>query len=276
MTTTTVQVGNVRIDAIYDMNFDVDKDRIFPSVEAEAWTGLDSFVTDEDKVRLTIVCYLIRSGGRVILCDTGLGTIPGTESPGELLEGLAAVGVQPEDIDTIVFTHLHRDHVGWNVQWENGTPELVFPNARHLIHRAEWSHSTAPERRENPAVQQQLLPLEALGALDLLDEAITALTPEVDVIATFGHTPGHMSIDVHSDGEHAFVQGDVVVHHVLLARPEWEPRFDFEPKGARTLRERELDRWAEEHLLIAANHFPWPGFGYIEKAEAGWSWRPLD
>ena len=270
----TLRVGDVRIDALYDMPFDIDRERIFPSVSDEDWAGLEDHLTAEGKVRLEIVCYLIRSQGNTILCDTGLGKFPGTEDPGHLLEALAATGVRPEEIDSVVFTHLHGDHVGWNVDWSSGEPKAVFPNAKYVIQKTEWEHFASPERKDSPSSQRQLLPIEALGSLQLLS-GDHSFTDEVKAIVTSGHTPGHMSLEIASQGERALVQGDVVVHHVLLPRPLWEPRFDFEPEGARKLRGRMLPQWAEERLLIIANHFPAPGYGYVEKDGDAWRWVPM-
>ncbi|MGE3985539.1 MAG: MBL fold metallo-hydrolase, partial [Dehalococcoidia bacterium] len=182
----TLKVGDVEVTAIYDMDFDVDRDRIFPSIAAEEWTGLEDFLTAEGKVRLTIVSYLIRSQGKTILCDTGLGVVPGTQQPGALMDGLRAAGAAPEDIDTVIFTHLHGDHTGWNITKVDGEPRLTFPNARYLIHELEWRHSSSPERASNPAFIERLQPLEPLGALTLLSGERTALTDEVTAVSTFG------------------------------------------------------------------------------------------
>lgn len=100
-------------------------------------------------------------------------------------------------------------------------------------------------------------------------------TDEVEAVVTAGHTPGHMSLDIASGGQRAFVQGDLVVHHTLLRRPGWAPRFDFERDDARSLRDSELRRWADERLLIIANHFPPPGYGHVEQDGEGWRWVPL-
>lgn len=270
----TLQVGDVRIDALYDMPFDIDPERIFPSVTADDWAGLEDHLTEDGKVRLEIVCYLIRSRGHTILCDTGLGKFPGTETPGHLLEALASTGVGPDEIDSVVFTHLHGDHVGWNVDWSGGEPRAVFSKAKYVIQKTEWEHFTGAERRDSPSAQRQILPLETLGNLELVSGS-HRFTDEVSAVVTAGHTPGHMSLEVMSQGDRALVQGDLVVHHVLLPRPLWEPRFDFEPDGARKLRDSELARWAEERLLIIANHFPKPGFGYVEKDGEAWRWLPM-
>ncbi len=271
---TTIQVGDVRIDALYDMPYDFDRERIYPTVAAEDWAGLEDYLTEEGKIRLEIVCYLIRSQGRTLLSDTGMGKIPGTEQPGHLLEELAALGVKPEEVDAVIFTHLHPDHIGWNIDWSSGQPNAVFPKAKYVIQQAEWNHSTSTERRESLAAQRQLLPLEELGQLEFISGG-HAFTEEVAAVATFGHTPGHMCLEIASGGERALVQGDLVVHHTLLPRPGWEPRFDFDPETARSLRDRELSRWAKERLLIIANHFPAPGYGYVEQDGDAWRWVPL-
>ena len=270
----TIQVGEVRIDALFDMPLDIDREMVYPKVAAEEWAGMEDYLSSEGKVRLEIVCYLIRSQGRTLLCDTGMGVARGTDQPGTLLEDLGSAGVKPEDIDAVIFTHLHPDHIGWNIDWSGEKPKATFPNAKYVIQRAEWDASTTAERRENPPAQRQLLPLEALGQLELISGS-HSFTDEVSAIDTSGHTPGHMSFEISSGGERALVQGDLVVHHTLLPRPGWEPRFDQDQETARELRDRELSRWAKEQLLIIANHFPTPGYGYVEKDGDGWRWIPL-
>jgi glyoxylase-like metal-dependent hydrolase (beta-lactamase superfamily II) len=269
-----IQIGGVRVDALYDLPLDVDRERIFPDVPEAEWSSVNECLTPEGKVRLEVVSYLIRTEGRTILCDTGMRRSPGDET-GRLLESLGEIGVAPDQVDQVVFTHLHGDHIGWNVEWTGEEARPVFARAEYIIQQAEWEHFVMTERRETPSVQRQLLPLERLGNLRLIAGACD-LTDEVRLVPTGGHTPGHMSLEIASGGERAFIQGDIAVHHVLLLRPDWTPRFDFDPPVARTLRDEVLDRWAQEGLLIVANHFPYPGYGYVAKSPGGWEWRPLE
>jgi glyoxylase-like metal-dependent hydrolase (beta-lactamase superfamily II) len=270
----TVNVGKVRIDAIHDTNFDLDPSRPFPQVTEETWKDYQEYLTPEGKVRLVIDVYLIRSEGRNILVDTGMRVAPGIEGEGHLLDGLRELGLQPEDVDTIFFSHLHGDHVGWNVSHDDGTPRATFPNARYVIQRSEWDYFTRPEVRERPNVVNQLLPLEELGVLELRDGDFD-LTGEVKAKVTNAHTPGHTILNIESEGERAFVFGDIAVHHVQLTEPDWFLQFDADAEAGRKMRWEYFDRLAVEGTLVIANHFPPPGYGHIVREGETWRWQPL-
>jgi glyoxylase-like metal-dependent hydrolase (beta-lactamase superfamily II) len=274
MTSETIHVGDVRIDAIHDTNFDLDPSRPFPQVPEETWREYQEYLTPEGKVRLVITCYLIRSQGHTMLVDTGMRVAPGVEGEGTLLDGLRGLGVQPEDVQTVVFSHLHGDHVGWNISRDDGQPRATFPNARYVIQRAEWEWFTRPEVRERPGVVNQLLPLEALGVLELRDGDFD-LTSEVRAHVTSGHTPGHTTLEIESKGQRAFVFSDIAVHHVQLAQPDWFLQFDSDAEAARRMRWEYFDRLAVEGTLVIANHFPAPGYGHIVSDGTTWRWRPL-
>lgn len=274
MATHTIHVGNVRIDAIHDTNFDLDPSRPFPEVSEETWEEYKEYLTPEGKLRLVITCYLIRSEGQTILVEAGMRYAPGIEGEGHLLNGLRDLGVQPEDVQTVVFSHLHGDHVGWNVSEDDGKHRATFPNARYIIQRSEWEHSTRPEMRERPNVMNQLLPLESLGVLELRDGDFD-LTSEVKARLSAGHTPGHTTFDIESEGEKAFVLSDIAVHHVQLTEPDWFLQFDAESEVARKMRREYFGRLADEETLVLANHFPAPGYGYIVAEGGTWRWRPM-
>ena len=284
-------VGNVEVSHLYDLvaDFAMTLDQLFPTVPAEAWEPYrreyPSLFGPGNAWRYHAGCYLIRSRGRTILVDTGVGpsslamaTWLGTG--GQLLDRLRAGGVSPEEVDTVVFTHLHPDHVGWNLQQEDGQYRPTFPRARYVAHRADWDTFQRPEVQQAMAgvagayVEQTLTPLESLGALDLADGE-RVLTEEVTALHTPGHTPGSMSLLIASGGERAIIVGDAIAHPAQVEHPDWGIAFDSDGETALRTRGQLLDRIEAEGLVLSACHFPEPGFGRVVRLEGRRSWQAL-
>jgi glyoxylase-like metal-dependent hydrolase (beta-lactamase superfamily II) len=232
--------------------------------------------------RSDYTCYLLRSPGRTLLVDTGMGPADGPlgllfQTGGRLLEKLAAAGVAPEDVQTVILGHLHPDHVGWNVQSRDGDYRLTFPRARYVVHRADWD---AFHRAEVQAhfpfafVEQTISPLERLGALELV-EGDRDLTPEVTLLHTPGHTPGHLSTLIASGADRALIWGDVAVHPAQVSEPDLNVMFDMDADTARATRRAVLDRVEAEGLTVAARHFPEPGFGRVVRLEGRRYWQAV-
>jgi glyoxylase-like metal-dependent hydrolase (beta-lactamase superfamily II) len=282
-------VGNVEVTHLYDLvaDFGMTLDQLFPTVTAEAWEpyrrAYPSLFGEGNAWRYHAGCYLIRSRGRTILVDTGvgpssLGLATWLGTGGELPERLRAAGVSPEDVETVVFTHLHPDHVGWNLQQEDGQYRPTFSRARYMAHRADWETFHRPEVQAAldgmaPAyVQQTLTPLEALGALDLIDGE-RSLTEEVTLLHTPGHTPGSMSLLITSESKRAIIVGDAIAHPAQVEHPEWGSAFDFDGETALRTRNQLLDRIEAEGLTLTACHFPEPGFGRVVRLEGRRCWQ---
>lgn len=156
-----------------------------------------------------------------------MATNPGTVTAfaggtdGRLLAELRAAGVGPEDVDTVFFTHLHPDHVSWNLSQEGGAPTPTFPSARYVFHQADWEAFRTPRDEEIFGLtfwQETLGPLENLGVIDFLSDE-RSLTSEITAIPTPGHTPGSMSLAVVSAGERALVMGDVFHGPAQVSEP---------------------------------------------------------
>lgn len=228
----------------------------FPTATPEQWRRADAFDPDTTTAGgewlLRFRCYAVRTADRLILLDTGIGPADSPAArwapvPGQLPAELAAAGIAPGDVDTVVITHLHTDHVGWAVVG-SGTP--YFPNAAYLLQRAEGEAVMSI----NPELRDRVLdPLRETQQLRLLD-GDTPLTPEVTVLATPGHTPGHQSVLVSARDEAVLVTGDLLVHPLQLLEPELPYALEMDPERAResrTARLRDLAGWPAATLATA-------------------------
>ena len=226
----------------------------------------------------------MRSEGRTILVNTGVGSAdsnPGMVTnmnggvDGRLINELQALGVQPEDVDIVFFTHLHPDHVGYNLSQRAPSARAMFQRARYVMHQADWETFGKKEVQEMFPFSywdETLGPLESLGILDLLSNE-SPLTSEVTAIPTPGHTPGHMSLLVNSDGQRAVILGDVAIHPAQVTESEWFFAFELDQAQANRTRQEFFDRLAAEGTTVAACHFPAPGFGRIVRTEGCRYWQ---
>ncbi len=216
--------------------------------------------------------------GRTILVDTGLGPKPvdAPEAPwGELMHDFEANGVRPADIDMVVMTHLHRDHVGWNLlmQGEKYTP--TFPNARYWMSAIDWEACHRPDVRDRfPNAPTCVWPLADLGLVEFMHGEHT-LTRDLTALPTPGHTPGHMSILITSQGERALILGDAAHNPAQLQETDWVSRADMDPEVTRQTRRALVERLEREQIVVAAGHFPAPGFGKVLRLQGRRYWQVL-
>jgi len=282
--TRTITVGKVTITAASDgdAEFPMRLDQLYPGVTAEDWRPFRERYPDAfagEGVRFQFNSYLVRSPGAMLLVDTGIGESPNPilgSAGGLLMGGLASAGVRPGEIDTVFMTHLHLDHIGWNV---DGAGRPRFPNARYVVHRADWEEFTSPQVLANPvfgpAIKASVEPLKAQGVLDLL-EGDHAPGPEVTALCTPGHTLGHMSLLIASGGEKALITGDVVGNPAQITNPDWSEPFDSDEALAVRTRTALLERIEAEGMkAVAAGHFPGGGFGSIVRLEGRRYWQAL-
>ena len=231
-----------------------------------------------DRMRLEIGCYVVRSQGKTILVDTGYGPGPFDYLGGlrgQLMEDLAARQVDPEEVDTVFHTHLHIDHVGWNTLQRDGKAVPTFPKARYLAHQADLEYFRKPEVQAAQSAPFMESCVESLVELGIFDTVVTDtnLTDEVRAVHTPGHTPGHMSLWVTSQGQRAFIEGDVLIHPAQVTEQEWDSRFDADWPVSNRTRSRLLDQLETEGTTVIACHFPLPGFGKVVRAEGRRYWQ---
>ena len=274
-----ITIGNVDIVAVLDM---VPPPRdpwmMFPTTAESDWHDHRNAL-ECGQLQLYYLHFFLRSEGKTIMVDTGMGPGPHPERgnrTGDLVNQLKLKGVDPEDIDVVAHTHLHGDHVGWNVDYTGEQPAATFPKARYLVPRLDWEHFTRPEIIGSaPQVTNSVIPLEGMGAMDLVDDEHT-ITGEVKMLTASGHTPGHMVIDITSQGERAMVVGDLLHSKVQVERPDWTAGVDTDKEDSRRNRERILDRAEAENIVIAAGHFhPDDHIGRVVRKEGRRYWHIL-
>jgi glyoxylase-like metal-dependent hydrolase (beta-lactamase superfamily II) len=234
------------------------------------------FADERGRLKMSIHALVVETPDRRIIVDTCLGNdkenrrIPGWNNlQGPFLSDLAAAGFPRQSIDTVLCTHLHVDHVGWNtmlVDGADGTKTWVptFPQARYLMGRVEFAHWQAERERDDMAAvfADSVAPIYAAGLADLV-ETDHRICDEVSLVPTPGHTPGHVSVRIASAGEEALITGDFMHHPCQIARPHWSSTADSDPAAARRTRERMLGELCEHPVLVIGTHFAGATAGHI-------------
>ena len=234
----------------------------------DAWLR-PHFVSEHGDAHLSVHTFVVETPGRRLLVDTCIGNdkrlpIPAwNQRQGPFLADLRAAGFPADSIDTVLCTHLHMDHVGWNTRLENGRWLPTFRNARHLWSRREYEYWDSEGSAENESVlAESVRPLYDAGLVDLVaDDHV--VSPEVRLEPTPGHTPGHVSVHITSRGEEAVITGDLMHHPVQIAHPEWGSRADHDKAQAEATRLAFLRRYVDRPVLVLGTHFAGPTGGRL-------------
>ena len=275
MGTNRMNVGNVEIISLSDADLEFEPTAFFPGVPAEAWAPYDEFLGSDKKFRPNAGCFAVRSQGTTILVDTGVGdglaALGGIK--GRLMHELSNNGISLEEVSIVAFTHLHPDHVGWNISNTEGTLKPTFPNARYISPRVDWDYFTRADILEQfPHIKDTVIPLQEQGVLELID-ANSTITNELSTIASPGHTPGHVCMLISSQGQRCLILGDVAHSPVQAHETDWNCGFDADKDQSRLTRHAIFDMLEQEGILAAAGHFPFPSFGHIMRGEGRRYWQ---
>jgi glyoxylase-like metal-dependent hydrolase (beta-lactamase superfamily II) len=230
-------------------------------------------------IDIPFTAFLIVAGGRKILMDTGFAD-NGPPTTGRLLANLSAAGLKAEDIDTVVISHYHGDHINGI---RNKAGQLVFPKAKIMVPTVEHAHwmddakmNAAPEAARG-AFQNARRVFGGLSADQLIQfEPGKDIAPGIRSVAAFGHTPGHTLFAVESKGEKFMYLADTTNIPQLFARsPDWAVQFDMNADQARDVRRKTFEMIVNEKMMAGGFHFPFPAFGKIEKLGNGYDFKPV-
>ena len=283
----TIAVGDISVTALLDVNlaFPLPIEQVFTNVDAEEWevhrARYPGAFSADGGWRYVVTCYLLQEGDRWVLVDTGCGASAlafpaflGVE--GRLAARLSALGVSRDQIDTVVITHIHPDHVGGLVAPDQAQPTPAFPRARLVVPREDWETWRRPDVQEAfpfPYVGDTIAPLIDSGDVELF-EGERSLSRGLTLLPTPGHTPGSSSLLIDSGGERAMLVGDVWLHPFQVTDPSLACSFDMEPDTAVATRAALAERIADEGMVMGACHFPEP-FGQLVRLEGRSHWMPV-
>ena len=265
------QVGDVRIRRYVELTTASLGPHLLPQATPEALQGLDwlrPFLDDRQRLILSMHSFVVETPDRVLLVDTCIGndkvrTYPKwNKMQSDFLQRLSADGLSPDRFDTVLCTHMHVDHVGWNTRLVGGRFVPTFARARYLYNSAEWAHWRLETQEYGPVIEDSVQPIIDAGLADFV-AADHQVCPEVRLKSTPGHTPGHVSIHICSRGEEAIITGDMIHHPCQIARADWSSTADVDPALSRNTRERFLKRYADQPVLVLGTHFATPTAGRL-------------
>jgi glyoxylase-like metal-dependent hydrolase (beta-lactamase superfamily II) len=241
------------------------------------WLG--PWGTIDPGVDVSPVCgYLVEAGGLRILVDTCVGlehSISFPESP--FLTRLRQCGCPTNTIDLVVCTHFHFDHVGWNTRVVDDERVPTFTRAQYVFPEAEWDGlsrlpgASAMNRRLHESVDRSVRYLVDRGLAALVSDR-HELSPEICLVPTSGHSPGHCSLAIRADGSEAILLADVAHHPLQLAEPSLTTAADYDPAQAVVTRQRLVDHALNHETLLIGTHFAGPGAGYLRVSRDGRVW----
>lgn len=218
------------------------------------------------------ICLVIRTDKHLVLVDTGYGTVDFMPNAGRLVQNLQTLSITPQDIDTVILTHGHRDHL-YGVT-DDVTGKVTFPNARHVMWRSEYEFRNSKEGLDYDDGDANRKLAALAGQLDLIESEIE-IVPGVHAIFAPGHTPGHMALSITSAREQLLHLVDAVGHPIHLEQPPWNMYTDYKPELAERTRRMLLRRAADQQARILAYHFDFPGLGYVQQQQNEWKWQPI-
>jgi glyoxylase-like metal-dependent hydrolase (beta-lactamase superfamily II) len=261
------KIGNVGITKVVELETVGHTRFILPQAGREQIQGMPwlipHFATEDGRLKMSIASLVVETPTRRILVDTGLGndkkdrTVPTwNDRQGPFLDDLAAAGFPPDSIDTVLCTHLHVDHVGWNTRLIDGQWVPTFEKARYVFGEAEYAywrdHSTEPDKAAIFA--DSVAPIVEAGKADLV-ASDARICEEITLIPTPGHSPGHVSLHIRSAGEEALLTGDVAHHPCQIAHLDWSSTADSDPVQSVETRRELFSRFADAPVLVIGGHF---------------------
>ncbi|MEL6915741.1 MAG: MBL fold metallo-hydrolase [Pseudomonadota bacterium] len=238
-----------------------------------------SICPDSGKIIFPIQGFLLKTPTANVLVDTCVGCMKDLpripdwhmREDDRFLASLTAAGLAPGDVDYVLCTHLHADHVGWNTQLVDGRWVPTFPRARYLMPEADEAHH---RETRSSLYTESVLPVIAAGQAELVSGP-HMLGGEITLLPTPGHSAGHVAILIRSGGREALITGDAIHTTAQCRHPHWHFKFDADPVRAEETRKTLLAETAEARRLVLGSHFTLPSLGHVEAKGDAFRWRPL-
>jgi len=281
------QIGKIRVTRIMEMELAGGTRFILPEATREACLPLEwlrpHFMDSQGNLIMSVHALVVDTGDRRIIVDTCIGNDKQRSIPAwsnlqtSFLRDLDSAGYPRESIDTVLCTHLHVDHVGWNTMLVDNQWVPTFPNARYLLAEKEWRHwdSVGGDPMNAELLNDSVRPVLAAGLVDLVDWE-HEVCEGVRLAPTPGHTPGHVSIHIESGGEKALITGDWIHHPCQMTRTDWCSSADHDQHQARATRETLLENYTDKPVLIIGTHFATPTAGRVKRLPQGGYWFDVD
>jgi glyoxylase-like metal-dependent hydrolase (beta-lactamase superfamily II) len=283
------KIGDVMVTTVIERFTEVPRGDFLPTTTDDALAGHRDWlypwaVDDAGQLLFVIQAVCLDVGGQRIVVDTCIGPrqLPeiyaAVANDGSFIRSFGDAGFGRDDVDLVICTHLHFDHVGWNTVLEDGKWVPTFRKARYLIVRPEYEYwkATSEEKKAASNVfnfDDAVTPLLEAGVVDLVgsDHRVGGA---IWLVPTPGHTPGHVSVRITSQGEDALVTGDCAHHPVQLAEPTWYSVADGDPEMSTATRRRIVGEYVDTPVVIIGTHFRPPAAGHLVTAEGGVRFRP--
>jgi glyoxylase-like metal-dependent hydrolase (beta-lactamase superfamily II) len=279
----TLTVGRLQVFAVVERAGPTRPTWLLPDAVPEAvekhrdWLA-PHFLDEKGRFLQSIHAFVVKAPGLTMVVDTCVGNDKdrGGRQPFHMmrttfLDDLRAAGVPPESVDVVLCTHLHVDHVGWNTRLDGGRWVPTFPRARHLFARREWQHWSAEQTDDTQRIMaDSVTPVMDAGLAQLVDMD-HRISDELAFEPTPGHTPGHVSVRLTSEGREAVISGDLMHHPIQMAEPQWASGFDSDAEMAKKTRREFCERYADTPITVLGTHFHHPTAGRVVRH--GETWR---
>lgn len=275
-------IGAVKITRIVELEIAGGTRFILPQATRDAVKHMDwmkpHFMDEEGNLVMSVHALVVETPNRKIMVDTCIGNDKERSIPGwnklqlPFLEDLKRAGYDRADVDTVLCTHLHVDHVGWNTMLVDGKWVPTFPNARYLMGRTEfeyWDKEDSDGSIGDNIMGDSVRPVFDAGLVDLVDSN-HRVCDQVCLVPTPGHTPGHVSVLIQSNGQQALITGDSFHHPVQVAKSEWSSSADFDQDTSRETRRMMIDTYGDNDILVIGTHFATPTAGHIRSGKTGY------
>jgi glyoxylase-like metal-dependent hydrolase (beta-lactamase superfamily II) len=273
------QVGDVTVTRVVELwDFQDNIQMTMPEATAEEVIAMQwlhpHYATPDGRQRMNFQGFVVQAPGRVIVVDSCIGAGRQRDFdvfcdlPEGFLEDLQSLGISRHDVDTVMCTHLHFDHVGWNTYKDPETGEYkpTFPNARYLFGRTEYEAWQNTIRHDGHHTDTHLIecvdPIVALGMADFI-EPDHRIADGIYCEPSHGHTPGHVHVRISSKGDHAVITGDLMHHPMQVAMPHRQATFDMDKEAGRQTRMTFVERYADSYVMVIGAHFADPTAGHI-------------